>query len=132
MSHKNYLTLLCAGLCAFVVACSSTTHENAKSCEDNRFPSIDTSCRLVHDISAEIVAINGDDAEKTEDKFHTPVVTNAVLFRVQGTDYYFKLVKGDGTKDLHDMSDPWIYNHKIGDVVTFKYLLKERFFEIKQ
>jgi len=129
---KKFLMLLCFCACILLGACSSSKDKTDNHCASNQFPSLDSTCSLVHDIPAEIVAINGEDQETATTKPHQPMVTNVVLFRVQGTDYYFKLAEGAGTSDLQDMGDAWIYNHKIGDVVNFKYLRKDRFFEIKQ
>ena len=30
------------------------------------------------------------------------------------------------------INDAWIYNHRVGDIVHFKYLRKQRFFDIKE
>lgn len=128
---RKYIVLLfCLILCSLMSACR---HE-PDSCSNNTVSNMDSACVTVHDISAEIVSINGDDKEVTTDKFHKPFITNVVLFNVQGTNLYFKLA-GDASSSTdicNGLSDTWVYNHRVGAVVTFKYLLKSRFFEIQQ
>ena len=74
----------------------------------------------------------------TDDKFHTPQLCNIILFETLSEPILYRefntceLPKNCTTgKILTHIDNVWIYNHKVGDTVHFEYLLKSKFFEIK-
>ena len=95
-----------------------------------------------HKISEDKYAINVDmriaainyDCSLTNDKFRTPQLCNTILFEtIKGPKLYREIntCKMYNLRDIH-INNVWIYNHIVGDTVHFDYLLKSRFFEIKE
>lgn len=88
-------------------------------------------------IDMKIVAMNYDGASQTNDKFHTPQACNIILFETVTEPKLYreintcKLPFSNTGSDIH-IDNVWIYNHKVGDIVHFDYLLKSMFFEIKE
>lgn len=84
-------------------------------------------------IDMKIVGMNFDGSTQTDDKFHTPQACNIILFEtVKGPKLYREINTCEmPSADIH-INNVWIYNHKLGDIVHFDYLLKSEFFEIKE
>lgn len=84
------------------------------------------------DCDLKIVKINNDES-LSDDKFHTPRVCNLVLLEtLKGDKRYTEMNSCDGYGITRDILTPeWMYNHKEGDTIHFDYILKSRFFKIK-
>lgn len=86
----------------------------------------------VMDIDMRIAAINYE-SNLTNDKFRTPQLCNTILFEtIEGE----KLYREINTCKMYgldmNINSKWIYNHRVGDIVHFDYLLKSEFFTIKE
>lgn len=72
------------------------------------------------------------DCSLTDDKFHKPQLCTAILFEtIKDHRLYMELNTCDNNWNIH-IDRKWLYNHQVGDTVHFDFLLKTRFFEIKQ
>jgi hypothetical protein len=91
-------------------------------------------------IDMKITSINGKTCLDDNEKFNQPQECNKILFETIGEQN--KLYReintcdlpsggGCGCKSKIKIDNEWIYNHKVGDVIHFDYLLKSKFFEIK-
>lgn len=82
-------------------------------------------------INLKIVCINSD-CSLTDDKFHKPQLCNTVLFETITSPHLYCEINTCELKytDIH-ITTEWLYNHQKGDTINFDYLLKSRFFKIK-
>ena len=79
-----------------------------------------------------IVAGLGSNDDITQDKFHNPISVKTALIRlVKDTTKYIELSDRHSSYGILTIDNEWYYNHRIGDTVYFKYILKDRFFTIK-
>jgi hypothetical protein len=99
----------------FIISCSHRTVED----------------KFVRNIDMKITSINGETV-LSDDKFHKPETCNTILLEtIDGPKQYREL----NTCKLHSkihIDNVWIYNHRVGDIVHFDFLLKSKFFEIKE
>lgn len=110
----------------FILFISSCTHKKTEE-------------KYVINIDMKVSAINYD-CSLTNDKFHTPQLCNTILFETLTEPKLYRefntcklpnSVNSSGSgSDIH-INNVWIYNHRVGDIVHFDYLLKSEFFEIK-
>lgn len=84
-------------------------------------------------IDMKIVAINYD-CSLTDDKFRTPQLCNTILFVTLTEPKLYREI--NTCKDLDrnkiHIDTKWLYNHRVGDIVHFDYLLKSKFFTIDE
>ena len=81
-------------------------------------------------IKLRIVAINYE-TSLSQDKFHRLQGCNIILFEtLDEPKLYMQINTCEFHQQIH-IDTEWLYNHKIGDTVHFDYLLKTRFFIIK-
>lgn len=86
------------------------------------------------DVYAVIVEMNGQDIAYVG-KNHIPTNTNTVLFKVVRDGYpnaHFKLTQHDWSLGMDVLTDPWMYNHRVGDTVHFDFISRKRFFNIER
>lgn len=85
-------------------------------------------------VYAVIVEMNGQDIAYVG-KNHIPTNTNTVLFKVVREGYpnaHFKLTQHDWSLGMDVLTDPWMYNHRVGDTVHFEFISRKRFFNIER
>lgn len=87
----------------------------------------------VSNVSTRIVKMDYD-CSLSDDKFHKPQLCNAILFETlysyKGMHFYVELNTCTLPRYIY-IDTKWLYNHKKGDIIHFDYLLKSRFFTIK-
>lgn len=117
-----FLGMLIYGLWGYI-ARQAAYHDNPANWEYSNF-------------KATIVGINGSEYAQTKDKFVNPRMLSIVLFKIEDSRYkdaYFKMCHG--TDDIFGnalLTDAWIYNHSIGDTVTFRFIGSKRVFKINK
>ena len=93
-----------------------------------------TESEKMFNVYAVIVDINGQDIAYVG-KNHIPTNTNTVLFKIVREGYpntHFKLTQHDWSLGMDVLTDPWMYNHKVGDTVHFDFISSKRFFNIER
>jgi hypothetical protein len=111
-------------LLVLLVVCGFTVYNEAKIVEANK----------VKNFYAIISETNFDEQSFSSGKSKVPQLCNSVLFKVIDGEYknqYFKL-NSCSAPGCFILTDSWVYNHKRNDTVFFKYVNKERFFQIKE
>jgi hypothetical protein len=81
-------------------------------------------------IDAIIVSINDNTQGFSQDKFHTPMLCNKVLFKKIDAPLYVSLTTCNNYSTTIVLDDRWVYNHRVGDTVHFDAIKKHRFFNI--
>lgn len=123
-SEQIYHSVLIAFFVLIATVISISIHDDADNFNKT----------VVENLKTVIVSINGNDQVRVGTQ-HIPVVVNTVLFKVSDSSYsnqYFKL-SGHGEGELSRMiTDEWVYNHSVGDTITFKCISNKRFFTIKE
>lgn len=92
-----------------------------------------------------VIASMGTSSGITPDKFRHPVLINTALFHITDPRYasnlYFALKAvpasgvanaGDVAFDYEVLTDPWMYNHRVGDTVWFDFIRPNRVFTISR
>lgn len=80
-----------------------------------------------------IVAINYD-CSLTNDKYRAPQLCNTILFVTLNEPKLYREINtcgGLNNNKIH-IDTKWLYNHRVGDIVHFDYLLKSKFFTIEE
>jgi len=125
-SHVNPLKAIWLGIRILVPIMSVVgffylVHEHR---EENRLS-------IYENIDAIIVSINANTEGFSQDKFHTPMLCNKVLFKkIDEPLYVSHTTCNNYSGDDILLNDQWIYNHRVGDTVHFDAIKKHRFFKI--
>lgn len=88
---------------------------------------------ILQDVYAEVISINANITQLSNDKFRQPESCNEVLFKLLNTDNYF--VVNSCAEKYHsnlDVSGNWTYMHRVGDTCSFEILNKKRLFKMKK
>jgi hypothetical protein len=86
--------------------------------------------RFYYNIQLKVVTINSE-SSLSLDKFKTPQLCNSILFETVSEPKQYMVINTCNMSRFIKIDTEWLYNHKNGDVVNFKYLLKSNFFTIK-
>lgn len=83
-------------------------------------------------VNAKIIDMGSEDGI-TDDKHHDAINVKTVLIQlVKNPTQHAELVSSNySTPRRWEVETEWYYNHKVGDIIHFDYILKSRFFTIK-
>lgn len=126
MSDRISNLIIAIAFCFIIAAAIFTVGHDRKTAKSD----------IVHNVSATIVELNGDNQRLSPDKFRTPQTCNKVLFKILNEkDMYFTFQSCNNLTARGDefvANDEWMYNHNVGDTVLFTAIKKSRFFRIQR